>query len=800
MSKPTGKPRSSSAGKTASSKSDSSAKKSAKSKPKKRKPAKSKPSLLRRLLGFTLKLSIVCAIVLGLWTIHLDATVRAKFEGKRWQLPAQVYARTLEMFPEARLSRTDLIAELRQLGYRKVSSRPVKAATYQESSNWVAIHSKAFRFADGLQQGQMFRIEFAADRITRIIDAAGGELSWVRMEPLRIGGIYPAIKEDRILVNLQQVPATLIEALIAIEDKDFYSHFGISLKAIARAFVVNMKAGRVVQGGSTLTQQLVKNFYLDQRQTLWRKANEAIMAMLLEWHYSKEEVLETYLNEIFLGQAGERAIHGIGMASQFYFGKDVESLEAEESALLVALVKGASYYNPRRHPARAKQRRDLVISELAKSNIISPAEADRVQSRALGLIPKPTFSDSRYPAFLDLVKRQLAQDYRQADLQTEGLRIFTTLDPGIQNAAEAALLSTINDRTQSKANKGLQGALISTSVDSGEVLAVVGGNDPRYAGFNRALEADRQIGSLIKPFVYLTALNDPKKYTLATSLQDEPFRLQFENGDHWEPQNYSGETVGEVILQRALSDSLNLATARLGLELEVANVFKTLRRFGATVDVPPYPSVLLGAISYTPLEVTALYQNLISGGFQVPVRAIRAVTRSDGELLTRYGFETAQVMSQEVAFISQYALYDVMRNGTGKRFYQRFSEDYFVGGKTGTTDNYRDSWFVGFNGDILTTVWMGKDDNQPTNLTGASGALEAWIRLYRHLPKVAYTPVTPEAVEWAWVDGKTGELSAENCEGAIALPFVDGSVPTSRSACVDRGNYLQRWLRRWWSS
>jgi len=762
-----------------------------------------KSSLIRKSLRFFIKLGSVSLVALIAWCVYLDATVKSKFAGHLWQLPAQVYARPLELYPTARISSTTLLRELKLLDYQQVSGVLEQPGSYQHGKPdsrrpWLAFYTRGFRFEDGMQHGNFYKVTFSNDRIDRITDRNGQTLSWARLEPAQIGGIYPTISEDRLLINLQQAPKALLDGLLTIEDKNFYQHSGISLRGIARAMVANIHAGRFVQGGSTLTQQLVKNFFLDHRQTLWRKINEALMAILLELRFEKAEILEAYLNEIFLGQDGNRAIHGFGLASQFYFATPVENLATEQAALLVALVKGASFYNPRRHPQRALQRRNLVLAEMVRAGQLTATEFATLKQRPLGVVANPVNSAGRYPAFLDLVKSQLGRDYRQEDLQTRGLKIFTTLDPAIQSQAELALTSTLQAKAKQPANEGLQGALISTSVGSGEVLAVVGDREPRYAGFNRALFADRPIGSLIKPFVFLAALANPQQFTLATIIPDEPFRIRFENGQSWAPSNFDGETHGKVIMHTALAQSLNLATARLGLMIKVESVLDLLRKLGADIDVPAYPSVLLGALNLTPLEVTGLYQNLISTGFKMPLRAIRAVTRPDGELLSRYSFETEQVLEPAVAYIGQFALYDVMRTGTGKRAYQTFPEDYFIGGKTGTTDNYRDSWFVGFNGDMLTTVWMGKDGNQPTSLTGATGAMDAWTKLYEALPKTSFSPVMPANISWAWVHEKTGELAAEHCEGAIALPFVEDSMPTTKGVCIERENMLQRWLRNWW--
>ncbi len=762
-------------------------------------PASKKPKRQSRWKSVFWKLCLVLLVFFSGWCVYLDATVRHKFDGKRWQLPAQVFARPLEIYPGLALDKSDLQAELAELGYER-RTKADRPGTYAAGSYAVEIYSRGFQFADGNEKTRRIRIEFDGNTVDQLLDSGGRTLTWARLEPVKIGGIYPAQQEDRILVNLDQVPDMLENALIQVEDRHFYSHYGVSPLSIARATWANIQAGRVVQGGSTLTQQLVKNFYLSNEQSLWRKANEALMSLMLEFHYDKSEILEAYTNEIYLGQSGARGIHGFGMASHFYFGKSVSDLSSDQIALLVAIVKGASYYDPRRHPDRAKQRRNLVLDQMVEANLITASQARADKAKGLGVIPKPRYSASAYPAFMDVVKQQVTRDYREEDLQSEGLRVFTTLDPLVQAKAERSLSDTIRQKEQASVNKGLQGAMVTTAVSSGEILAVVGDRQADFSGFNRALLAKRQIGSLIKPFVMLTALKHSKQYTLASPLEDEPFMLKFENGDEWSPKNYDGESHGTVIMQEALARSLNLATARLGLEVGVPEVLDTLRELGADVDVKPYPSVLLGALNLTPLQVTELYQNLISTGFRTPLRAIRAVTTADGELLSRYSFDTEQVIEPGIAYIGQYGLFDVMRSGTGRSVYRVLPEDYYVGGKTGTTDDYRDSWFVGFNGQYLTAVWMGKDDNSPTGLTGSSGALAAWLNLYRQLPQVSFLPTAPETVEWAWVDQKSGLLSGEYCEGAVALPFISGTVPEEKARCVDRGNLLERWLRRWWNS
>ncbi|MEO5344531.1 MAG: transglycosylase domain-containing protein, partial [Gammaproteobacteria bacterium SHHR-1] len=336
----------------------------------------------------------------------------------------------------------------------------------------------------------------------------------------------PAHREDRVLVRYEEIPQTLIGGLLAAEDREYFDHFGVSIKGIARAMLANIKAGRTVQGGSTLTQQLVKNFYLTSERSLKRKANEALMAILLDYFYSKEDILQAYANEIYLGQDGQRAIHGFGLAARFYFNRPLRELSIKDQALLIALIRGPSYYNPVRNPERARQRRDLILDLMASHGFIQQAEADRAKGQSLGLeIARNTSGGNKYPAFMDLVRRQLSRDYHEEDLNSEGLKIFTTLDPWVQIQSQQVLAEQLAQfEVQRRRLEGsYEGALVVVGRDSGEVQAVIGGRQAEFAGFNRALDSVRSIGSLIKPPIYLSALDMPELYSLVTPLSDEPF-------------------------------------------------------------------------------------------------------------------------------------------------------------------------------------------------------------------------------------------------------------------------------------
>jgi penicillin-binding protein 1B len=633
-----------------------------------------------------------------------------------------------------------------------------------------------------------------------LLDHGDGQpLQLARLEPALIGGIYPGKNEDRVLVRLDEVPRHLVDALIAVEDRRFYAHHGIDPRGIARAIIATA-SGDGVQGGSTLTQQLVKNFYLTAERTLRRKLTEMVMAVLLEAHYSKEEILETYLNEVYLGQDGNRGIHGFGLAAPFYFDKPLSHLDNSEAALLVGMLKGPTYFSPRSHPKRALERRNLVLAQMAEAGVITGQQLRSAKAAPLGVVDRPSRGTSPYPAFLNLVYRQLMRDYRDEDLRSEGLQIFTTLDPRVQHSAESALskrLARLEIARGIKSGK-LQGALIVTSTQNAEVQAVVGGRDPRFEGFNRALDAQRPIGSLIKPVVYLTALQEPQNYTLATLLDDSPLVLQQAGTDDWAPQNYDKEFHGEVPLRAALVNSYNVPTARLGLALGVSRVMANLRSLGIERDLPEYASSLLGANTLSPLEVTEVYQTIAGDGFRTPLRAIRAVLTAEGEPLQSYPLNVEQEIEAAPLYLLTAAMQDVVREGTARELGAYLPAALEIAGKTGTTDDFRDSWFAGFTGDRLAVVWVGRDDNGPTGLTGASGAMTVWGDMMAGLNPAPLILTEPDNIERTWIDPVSGLLSDEGCRDAVELPFITGSAPTESAPCGPRslGRSIKGWFER----
>lgn len=716
---------------------------------------------------------------------YLDYTVRKQFAGKRWSIPARVYANPVELYAGHELNAKQFERLLEQLNYRRdyhLSSQ----GTYYLKNNSVYLKSKSFNFWDTQQESKPLKVSFRGGVIDRIINLANSaEIAIHRMEPVQIGSFYPTRKEDRILIKLEETPDYLIKGLLATEDRDFYRHFGVSFKAIARAMWANLKAGGVVQGGSTITQQLVKNFYLTSERSLWRKINEALMALILEYRFDKDDILEAYLNEIYLGQDGASAVHGFGLASEFYFGRPLKNLPLDQIATLVALVRGPSYYDPRRYPERAKKRRSLVLDEMHRLGYITKKQLLSAKQKPLAVIARAHRSANRYPAFMDLVKRQLRQEYREEDLTSEGLRIFTTLDSSVQDTLQQTIQHKLTQLERRPRTDKLETAAVVTRRESGEIVALAGSRHASSAGFNRALDAVRPIGSLIKPVVYLTALQYPDKYTITSTISDRDIEIKGPKGKDWNPKNYDNVEHGDIELHTALSHSYNLATVRIGMDIGIARTAKTLRDLGVSREVDLFPSFLLGASPLTPLEITQMYQTLAGDGFATPLRSIREVVAADGERLQSYPYTVRQTVDPAATYITNTILQEVMTEGTGRSAYLYLPKELELAGKTGTTNKLRDSWFAGFSGDYLSVVWIGRDDNKPSGLTGSSGALQVWSELMKQIAKQPVDLIPPDNIEMQWIDPTNGLLANDHCEGARHYPFIRGSAPTQWSPCVE---------------
>ncbi|MGV1719526.1 penicillin-binding protein 1B [Vibrio furnissii] len=771
--------------------------------PKKRTPAKkraprkspsAKPTRsrtwLKRLWSLGWKVGLALAAVLVFTGIYLDSMIKQRFEGQLFDLPTVVYARILTLEPGSDISIKQMRNELDVLNYRKVS-QPRYAGEYSASSTRIELIRRPFEFADGPEPDRHVMLMFDDSGLTRIQSLEKrGDLGYLRIEPKMLGMLEKDMQEQRLFLRREQFPEVMIDALLTTEDRNFYQHDGVSPMAIARAMVANVKAGRTVQGGSTLTQQLAKNIFLSSDRTLWRKLREAYMALIIDYRYSKDRILEAYLNEVYLGQNGKEAVHGFGLASRLYFGQPLQELRIDQLALLVGMVKGPSYYNPMRFPERAKERRDLVLKLMMDQDILTAKQYEQAVTRPLD-VQKHARIASRQPAYFQQLSIELKQKLGDVFKSDTGLRVFTSLDPVSQAKLEAAVENQVPILART-AGKELEAAAIAVDRNSGEIRAMVGGKRTGYDGFNRALNASRPIGSLVKPAVYLTALAQPEKYNLATTLMDKPISLQGSEGTVWSPRNFDRQFRGEVPLYIALAKSLNVPTVQLGMQLGIENVSKTLEKLGVNRnEIRPVPSMFLGAFSLTPYQVAQMFQTVTNSGKKAPLSALRSVLDLQGNVLYQSIPKVSQAVDQQAAWLTTYAMKRGVMEGTGRYLNNQFAWAALAG-KTGTSNDSRDSWFVGVDGREVTTIWLGRDDNQPTKLTGASGALRVYADYLRYrIPEKLVLPWPQGITTVGFSPSRDGGLELD-CNNDFKLPVWDVSGSWKKQ-CENRPT---EWLKK----
>jgi len=745
-------------------------------------------------------LSLIIFLIISIAYVSiLDSKVVNKLDGVLWTVPAKVYARPLELAEGGKINVDVLKKELEILSYELTKGIPDTPGEFSQSQQSVNIFIRGF----GSQEPGLYRLKIENDKIDSIKRKDGISIDLIQLEPLSIGGMFPSHLQDRILLNFSQVPKDLEEMILVVEDRNFYSHKGISLKSIMRAFIKNTKALGIEEGGSTITQQLAKSLFFSPEQTIRRKIKEAIAALLIEMHYSKQEILLAYINDVFIAQSGRRAIHGFGLASQFFFGTDLKNLSLDQKALLVGMLKGPSLYSPINNPDRAKTRRDLVLSLIKNNSLITEEEYLDLKGKSLKVIPPSFKSLSKYPAFNDIVILDLRKNFDDSDLRTKGLKIITNLDPVVQDYLEESIKDTklkLKRKYGSQLN-GLEGAGIVIDSFSGEVVAAIGSTKPNNYGFNRAINAVRPIGSLIKPFIYLSALQHYTKYNLSTLLDDSKLSVSLPGSKLWEPNNFDKKFHGNVPLHVALSESYNVATTRLGMDLGYSVVQETFTKLGIEKKIPKYPSIFVGSFEMTPLEAIQAYQTIASEGFYSPLNSIRTVESSGDVLSLSYPYKVEQRFRPEPIYLLKFVLKQTFISGTARGFSSRVIEKWKTGGKTGTSDDQRDSWFVGYAGNYLMVVWLGFDDNRKSPLTGRTGALQVWKNFMSRLDPIAYEVRKPSRIRYEWVDAKDGLLSGERCKGSILIPFVEGTepemIPQNRKKCrISEESYTTKVLNK----
>ncbi|MGA8809842.1 MAG: PBP1A family penicillin-binding protein [Thermoanaerobaculia bacterium] len=733
-------------------------------------------------------LVMLCFVGFLAFVGYTYVVITKKFDAtRRWDLPSRIYSDATPLVPGMTIPRALLEPKLNHVGYHEVAARVTNPGEYRYAGNSLEIYLQNFEYPDIEFRALPVAIEIDGGTIRAIKRLDDGvALRGIRIEPELITSIYNNEMEDRVPVSLATVPKFVSEAIIATEDKNFYHHEGISIRGTMGALVTDIRNKNMTHGGSTLTQQLIKNFYLSPERALTRKLHEALEAVLLEARYSKQQILEAYLNEIYLGQNGAVQISGVEQASQVYFGKHVTYLTLPEAATLAGIIRSPNVLSPLTHPDRAKGRRDTVLQLMKEQGYISDTEYEQAVASPMTTSRFPKTSRSA-PFFVDLVLKQLKETYPETQLRTEGLRVFTTLDTIMQRSAEQSLdsgIEALNKRYSylRKSPTPLEGVILTIQPGTGYVKALVGGRSYSKTQFNRAIQARRQPGSLFKPFVYATAM-DPARgqqaFTATTVLDDSPISIRTGNSV-WTPQNYDLRYHGQVTVREALAHSYNIPAVRAAMNVGVRNVIKTAATIGIESHLEPYPSVSLGSFEVTPLEIAYAYSAFANLGVKAEPISILAVSTAEGKLLESREVKMKRVAPASVCYVMNDVLKGVFEFGTASKARLQGFERPFAG-KTGTTSSYRDAWFIGYSPRILSLVWLGFDDGHSIRLAGGDACVPIWTnnmnRVSGLIPDVDWK--RPEDVIDRQIDPQSGMLATPYCPQTKDEIFVAGTEPTS---------------------
>jgi penicillin-binding protein 1B len=741
----------------------------------------------RHSAGIAFLVMVVFVVFIGFVGYTYIIVTKKADSSRRWDLPSRIYSDATPLVPGISYPRSLLEPKLNHVGYREVSRRVEDPGEYRFVGGDLEIYLNNFEYPDMEFRAVPVRVDMDGSTVRSIKRLSDNvTLRGVRIEPELITSVYDNEMEDRVPVSLDAVPKVLVDAIISAEDRRFYSHEGISFIGILRAAITDIRTKSLSAGGSTLTQQLVKNLYLTPERTFRRKAVEALMSILLEMRYEKEEILEMYLNEIYLGQNGSVQIVGVEQASQVYFGKKVTYLTLTEAATLAGMIRSPNVLSPLKYPERAKPRRDTVLRQMRDYGKISERQYKEAVASPLSVTRFPKTSRSA-PFFVDLVLKQLRETYPETQLKTEGLRIFTTLDMTMQRSAEESLNNGVANLAKKykfirNAETPLEGVVLTIEPGTGYVKALVGGRSYTKTQFNRAIQARRQPGSLFKPFVYVTAMDPARRdeaLTAATILDDSPITVGTGRAT-WQPQNYDNRFHGRVTVREALAHSYNIPAVRAAIGAGVPNVIKTATNIGVESRLQPYPSISLGSFEVTPLEIAYAYSVFANLGVKAEPVTILAVVTRDGELKESRHVKMKHVAPASVCYVMNDILKDVFNYGTAARARSLGFEQEFAG-KTGTTNNYRDAWFVGYSPRILSLVWVGFDDGKSVRLAGGEACLPIWTR---HMNRIDGLVADvdwrrPEDVGEREIDPASGALATPWCPDTRSEVFVAGTEPDS---------------------
>jgi len=747
-------------------------------------------SLIRRhlFLFLFLLLAVVLTAALILRIGYLCGEVGKGIAESDGKSPTIFYGRPLEIHRGDHLGNMHIVEQLNRLSYKKVTGKPSTAGTFSKDTGHLRIFFRNKGVERHYHAVSPLDIALQDDRVISFASSDGIVLESVRMEPEEIGRIMSSKLESRHQVALSAVSPYLQKAIIASEDRRFYSHFGIDPLAVARAFVADIREHRYAEGGSTITQQLAKNFFLSPRKTVGRKLHEVELALALELRYSKEQILEMYLNKIYLGQTGADLIYGVEDASSVYFSKRARNLSLEEAALLAGIIHAPNRYNLIRNPKAAKERRNRVLARMKKLAMITEEEADRAFKAPVkiksGVAPVHMSS-----YFIDYIQRITKEEIGNERLYHTGYRYYTTLDPVLQDAAEKAIDEGLREieKKALRAKEPLQAALVVIDPKTGFMTAMVGGRSYAQTRFNRAVDANRQPGSAFKPFVLQAALSESlalrQNMTLSTLVSGEPISLPTPEG-LWTPSNYEDEKYGMITIRKAIEHSINTATVRLANDVGFENVLNAARLAGIKSPLLPVGSMALGSFEVTPMELAYAYTTLASGGIRFEPFSLYSVTLANGEPIITRTIKNKRELDPRVTYLTGYALEGVLERGTAKEA-KTLKINFPVSGKTGTTNGNRDSWFVSYTPDVVCVVWVGYDSGADTGLTGAAGALRINARFLRafYAQSRPSAAVVPAGIETVLIDPDSGYLATVLCPKTFREAYLKGTAP--KEMCPD---------------
>ena len=750
---------------------------------------------LKRTFFFGLLLSVPLFLVGFFYIQILTDRIVEKFSGPKWDLPSKVYSDSFQIYPGINILSVRLKERLSRLGYTEVSDEVFKMGEFNiqnisEHQNLWTFYLHDFEYPLKSFKGMVARLNVEENIIKNIsiqktLTSPFKETLLIELEPEVITEFFENAREDRQITKLEGIPTDLLNAILLIEDQRFLDHSGVDPRGIFRALISNIKSGSITQGGSTITQQLIKNFFLTQKKSFIRKINEALMALLVESRYSKDEILETYVNEVYFGQRGGTGIFGVAEAARFYFGKSLQSLTLGESALLAGLIRGPGVYSPHFYPKRALERRNLILKKMLERKFVLTQEYETAIKEPLR-VKKISSTTNIAPYFVDFVKAELLHRFPENILTKQGLKVFTSLDPALQLFANEAVAETLKHLDhQFKTNASfdpqqkIQASLIAIQPQTGYIRALVGGRDYNESQFNRITQAKRQPGSLFKPFVLLASLlTDKQRYTLSYSLENRPFEWTYEH-QTWIPKNYHEEdTRLTVTLRKAIEDSINIPIARLAREIGIKKIRDAAIKMGIQNELPLVPSLSLGSIEVTPLEMASAYSVLANGGIRATPITIKYIVDPSGEIIEKRTIDIQKVLPADLTFLVNYALEGVLERGTGKGA-RMFGFSKIAAGKTGTSSDYVDAWFSGYTPDLLALTWVGFDKKYSLGLSGADTALPVWTRfMLKATEGMPFSDFTvPENIVFKEVDLETGLLARSSCQTKWKEAFIEGTEP-----------------------